>query len=67
VRDIKKLAFGQLGLHRIEAGTLTHNIRSQRVLEKNGFVRFGLARAYLNIAGRWQDHALYQVINPQHG
>ena len=64
VSDIKKLAFGELGLHRIEAGTLAHNIRSQRVLEKNGFVQFGLAPAYLNIAGRWQDHALYQVLNP---
>ena len=67
VSDIKKLAFGELGLHRIEAGTLTHNVRSQRVLDKTGFVRFGLAPAYLKIAGRWQDHALYQAVNPQHG
>jgi len=65
--EIKELAFGQLGLHRMEAGTLAHNVRSQRVLEKNGFVRFGLAPSYLEIAGRWQDHALYQVLNPLHG
>ena len=64
--EIKELAFGQLGLHRIEAGTLAENVRSQRVLEKNGFVRFGLAPAYLQIAGRWQDHALYQTLNPEH-
>jgi ribosomal-protein-alanine N-acetyltransferase len=34
------------------------------VLERNGFVRSGVAPAYLSIAGRWQDHALYQLINP---
>ena len=64
VRQIVALAFGELGLHRVEAGTLLHNVRSQRVLEKNGFVRFGLAPQYVCIAGRWQDHVLFQVINP---
>lgn len=64
VRDIKQVAFGELGLHRIEAGTLLHNVASQRVLERNGFVRFGVAPQYLKIAGRWQDHALYQVLTP---
>ncbi len=62
VRDIIRLAFDDLELHRIEAGTLVHNIRSQRVLERSGFVRFGLAPAYLNIAGKWQDHILYQIV-----
>jgi [ribosomal protein S5]-alanine N-acetyltransferase len=63
VREIIRVAFEELGLHRIEAGTLLHNVRSQRVLEHNGFARFGVAPAYLNIAGRWQDHAMYQVVN----
>jgi len=58
--DMLELAFGSLGLHRVEAGTLLHNDRSQRVLEKNGFVRYGLAPRYLRIAGRWQDHVLFQ-------
>jgi [ribosomal protein S5]-alanine N-acetyltransferase len=64
VREIMAVAFGELGLHRIEAGTLLDNAASQRVLERNGFVRFGIAPAYLNIAGRWQDHAMYQALNP---
>ena len=67
VRDMVKLAFGQLGLHRVEAGTLLHNIRSQRVLERNGFVRFGVAPSYLKIAGKWQDHVLYQLLSPGPG
>jgi ribosomal-protein-alanine N-acetyltransferase len=66
LNGIKQLAFVELGLHRIEAGTSAYNISSQRVLEKNGFARFGLAPAYLKIAGSWQDHALYQALNPQH-
>ena len=63
LRHIKHVAFDDMRLHRIEAGTLLHNVRSQRVLERNGFVRFGIAPTYLHIAGEWQDHALYQVVN----
>jgi ribosomal-protein-alanine N-acetyltransferase len=62
VRDVIGVAFEELGLHRIQAETMLHNVRSQRVLDRNGFVRFGVAPAYLNIAGKWQDHALYQVV-----
>jgi ribosomal-protein-alanine N-acetyltransferase len=63
LRDIIGVAFGELGLHRVQAETLPHNTGSQRVLERNGFVRYGLAPAYLKIAGTWQDHILYQAIN----
>lgn len=50
------------GLHRVEAGTLLHNVASQRVLERCGFRAFGTAPSYLFIAGSWQDHRLYQRI-----
>jgi ribosomal-protein-alanine N-acetyltransferase len=53
-------AFGELGLHRIEAGTLLDNVASQRVIEKNGFTRIGIAPRYLQIAGEWSDHVLFQ-------
>lgn len=61
---IKSVAFGELGLHRLQAETLVHNAASQAVLARNGFERYGLAHAYLNIAGRWQDHIMFQVLNP---
>jgi ribosomal-protein-alanine N-acetyltransferase len=48
------------GLHRVQAGTLVHNAASQTVLRRNGFDRIGLAPRYLLIAGRWQDHVLFQ-------
>ena len=57
------IAFGELGLHRIQGETLLHNLASQKVLERNGFVRYGMAPTYLKIAGRWQDNILYQLIN----
>jgi ribosomal-protein-alanine N-acetyltransferase len=60
VGEVVEVAFGELGLHRLEAGTLVDNIPSQRVLEKNGFERIGLARRYLLIAGEWRDHLLFQ-------
>lgn len=52
----------ELGLHRVEAGTLADNVGSQRVLLKCGFERVGLARHYLFIAGQWQDHEIYQRV-----
>lgn len=60
-----RTAFDELRLHRVQAETPLHNVRSQRVLRRNGFRRIGVAPAYLNIAGRWQDHILYQVINDE--
>ena len=60
VADVAKLAFGESGLHRLEAGTLVDNLASQRVLEKNGFTRIGVAAHYLRIAGAWRDHVLFQ-------
>ena len=53
-------AFGELELHRLEAGTLLHNVGSQIVLDRNGFVPFGVAPDYLRIAGAWCDHVLFQ-------
>ena len=63
LREVKAAAFGELGLHRIQAETLLDNVASQQVLRRNGFTRIGLAPTYLKIAGSWQDCILYQVIN----
>jgi ribosomal-protein-alanine N-acetyltransferase len=48
------------GLHRVEAGTLVHNTRSQAVLRRTGFTEYGVAERMLFIAGEWQDHTLFQ-------
>jgi ribosomal-protein-alanine N-acetyltransferase len=64
VADVTELAFGELGLHRLDAATLLHNTPSQRVLLRNGFRPFAVAESYLKIAGRWQDHILFQLFSP---
>jgi [ribosomal protein S5]-alanine N-acetyltransferase len=53
------VAFNALRLHRIEAATMLNNFASMRVLESVGFGREGMARGYLKINGRWEDHVLY--------
>lgn len=63
VAEVVAAAFGELGLHRLEAGTVPENLRSQAVLERNGFEQYGYAPRYLSIAGRWQDHLLFQILS----
>lgn len=57
------LAFGDVGLHRLQASTAEHNVASQTVLARNGFSRIGYAPEYLLIAGRWQGSVLFQLVN----
>ena len=52
----------QIGLHRLEAGTMVENVASQRVLERSGFTRIGVAQRLLFIQGEWRDHVLFQRI-----
>lgn len=62
VAEMVAIGFGAECLHRLEAGTIPENTRSQAVLERNGFTRFGYAPRYLSIAGRWADHILFQRV-----
>lgn len=63
VAEVIGLAFRGLGLHRLQAETLLHNTPSQRVLIRNGFRPFGVAPSYIKIAGEWQDHVLFHLLN----
>ncbi len=60
---ITDFAFDKLNLHRIQANTLVDNIASQKVLLANNFHEEGLAKNYLEINGRWQDHKMYARLN----
>ncbi|MEU5168975.1 GNAT family N-acetyltransferase [Streptomyces mutomycini] len=62
VSRVCELARDELGLHRIEAGTVVDNAASQRVLAKCGFELYGTAPRYLHINGAWQDHRMFQRI-----
>jgi ribosomal-protein-alanine N-acetyltransferase len=62
VEDVVAHAFDELALHRVEAATLVDNVASQRVLEKTGFERIGVARSFLRIDGEWRDFVLFQRV-----
>jgi ribosomal-protein-alanine N-acetyltransferase len=63
VAEVREIGFHELGLHRLEACTLVDNVGSQRVLERNGFERYGMTPRYLNIAGAWRDHLMFHTLN----
>jgi len=64
VRATVRFAFSDWKLHRVAASYMPRNVRSARVLERCGFRVEGTAPAYLRINGRWEDHVLTAVINP---
>lgn len=61
VNEIVRIAFTDLGLHRVEANVMPSNARSIAVVERVGFDREGLSRRYLRIAGSWEDHLRYGI------
>ena len=64
LRTLIAHAFGSMNLHRIMAGYIPENERSGRMLELLGFEHEGRARDYLRISGRWRDHVLTALVNP---
>ena len=57
--------FETVGLHRIMANYMPRNERSAKLLLRMGFEKEGYAKAYLKIAGVWEDHILTSKINPR--
>ena len=55
---------GSLDFHRTMANHLPENTRSAQVLQRLGFVVEGKAKDYLFINGRWRDHVLNSLTNP---
>jgi [ribosomal protein S5]-alanine N-acetyltransferase len=52
----------ELHLHRAEASTQLDNTASERVLRRNGFAVFGIARSHIFIDGRWRDQVMWELI-----
>ena len=66
VKTLLPFAFRTLHLNRVEAACMMGNVPSIRVLEATGFTREGLARSYLKINGRWEDHLLFAALAQSH-
>ena len=61
-RCMVRTGFEKFGLHKVEAGVATENLRSVRVLEKAGMTREGLRRKILPIRGEWKDNYHYAIV-----
>jgi ribosomal-protein-alanine N-acetyltransferase len=62
---VERIAFGELGLHRVEVAVIPRNTRSLLLAERCGFEREGLSPRFLKIAGVWEDHVRLARRNPE--
>jgi ribosomal-protein-alanine N-acetyltransferase len=58
---VLQFAFEELELHRVEVAIVPRNLASRRVVEKLGIRMEGVAVRFLEIDGRWEDHARYAI------
>ncbi|WGV58935.1 GNAT family N-acetyltransferase [Brevibacillus brevis] len=65
VKLVVDYAFDILGLHRLEAGVMPHNIGSIKVLLKAGFHKEGIAKKNVKINGRWEDHQTLAIVKEE--
>ncbi len=67
IGTILRVSGTHFGLHRIEAACLPHNEPSRLLLMKCGFEQEGYAKAYVKIAGNWEDHLLFAKLTSFNG
>lgn len=56
LRAVIDRAFGELGLHRLEANIQPDNGHSIDLVRRLGFEHEGFSRRYLKVDGQWRDH-----------
>lgn len=61
VRLALDVAFGPLGLHRVQAAIMPYNDASLALARRVGLRREGVAEKYLKIDGEWRDHVFFAI------
>ncbi len=63
LRAVIGVAFGELGLHRVEANIQPSNARSLALVQRLGFAKEGFSPRYLMVDGEWRDHERWALRN----
>ena len=58
-------AFGNVGLHRVEANIQPANARSRKLVAALGFRLEGFSPRYLKIDGIWRDHERWALLRDE--
>ena len=62
LRLVVRRAFGELGLHRLQANVQPANAASIALVAGAGFRREGFSPRYLKVGGRWRDHESWALL-----
>jgi len=65
LRTVVDMAFGELGLHRVEANIQPANAKSIGLVRKLGFEQEGFSPRYLFVDGGWRDHERWALRSEQ--
>lgn len=63
---ILELAFDELAMHRVALRIAVGNAASETIAQRLGFVKEGLLRDELRVHGRWVDHTIWGLLEPEY-
>jgi ribosomal-protein-alanine N-acetyltransferase len=63
MREVIRIAFKKLKLHRLEANIQPDNKASRHLAKACGFRKEGIARQFLKKGGEWRDHERWALLS----
>lgn len=65
MKNLLRIAFENYQAHRLDAYTLTHNLPSQKTLEKLGFQKEGVLKDFRKFRESYHDIVIFGLTHPQ--